>query len=142
MRWLLTTNHKEIGSLYLIFSLTMFFVGGIFALVVRAELFQPGLQLVEPEFFNQMTTMHGLIMVFAAVMPAFTGLANWMIPLQIGAPDMALPRLNNFSFWLLPVALPCCCLLFLCLGAAPILAGHFTLRYQQRMRQLQRLFLF
>lgn len=104
LRWVLTTNHKEIGSLYLIFSLTMFFVGGIFALVVRAELFQPGLQLIEPEFFNQMTTMHGLIMVFAAVMPAFTGLANWMIPLQIGAPDMALPRLNNFSFWLLPVA--------------------------------------
>ncbi|AQU82533.1 MAG: cytochrome c oxidase subunit I [Halomonas sp.] len=104
MRWLLTTNHKEIGSLYLIFSLIMFFIGGIFALVVRAELFQPGLQLIEPEFFNQMTTMHGLIMVFAAVMPAFTGLANWMIPLQIGAPDMALPRLNNFSFWLLPVA--------------------------------------
>lgn len=56
MRWLLTTNHKEIGTLYLIFSLTMFFIGGIFALVVRAELFQPGLQLVQPEFFNQMTT--------------------------------------------------------------------------------------
>src|SRR5699024_7571641 len=104
MRWLLTTNHKEIGSLYLILSLTMFFIGGIFALVVRAELFQPGLQLVNPEFFNQMTTMHGLIMVFGAVMPAFVGMANWMIPLQIGAPDMALPRLNNFSFWLLPVA--------------------------------------
>ncbi|MDN3520963.1 cytochrome c oxidase subunit I [Halomonas ramblicola] len=104
MRWLLTTNHKEIGSLYLIFSLTMFFIGGIFALVVRAELFQPGLQLVNPEFFNQMTTMHGLIMVFGAIMPAFVGLANWMVPLQIGAPDMALPRLNNFSFWLLPVA--------------------------------------
>ncbi|SHK01242.1 cytochrome c oxidase subunit I [Halomonas caseinilytica] len=104
MRWLLTTNHKEIGTLYLIFSLTMFFIGGIFAMVVRAELFQPGLQLVQPEFFNQMTTMHGLIMVFGAVMPAFVGLANWMVPLQIGAPDMALPRLNNFSFWLLPVA--------------------------------------
>ena len=104
LRWLLTTNHKEIGTLYLIFSLTMFFIGGIFALVVRAELFQPGLQLVQPEFFNQMTTMHGLIMVFGAVMPGFVGLANWMIPLQIGAPDMALPRLNNFSFWLLPVA--------------------------------------
>ncbi|MGM0537365.1 MAG: cytochrome c oxidase subunit I [Pseudomonadota bacterium] len=103
-RWLLTTNHKEIGSLYLIFSLLMFFIGGIFALVVRAELFQPGLQLVQPEFFNQMTTMHGLIMVFGAIMPAFVGLANWMVPLQIGAPDMALPRLNNFSFWLLPVA--------------------------------------
>ncbi|QFU01790.1 Cytochrome c oxidase subunit 1 [Halomonas sp. THAF5a] len=104
MRWLLTTNHKEIGTLYLLFSLTMFFIGGIFALVVRAELFQPGLQLVQPEFFNQMTTMHGLIMVFGAIMPAFVGLANWMVPLQIGAPDMALPRLNNFSFWLLPVA--------------------------------------
>ncbi|HSH48743.1 MAG TPA: cytochrome c oxidase subunit I [Halomonas sp.] len=104
LRWLLTTNHKEIGTLYLIFSLTMFMVGGVFALVVRAELFQPGLQLVQPEFFNQMTTMHGLIMIFGAVMPAFVGLANWMIPLQIGAPDMALPRLNNFSFWLLPVA--------------------------------------
>ena len=103
-RWLLTTNHKEIGTLYLIFSLTMFFIGGTMALVIRAELFQPGLQLVQPEFFNQMTTMHGLIMVFGAVMPAFVGLANWMVPLQIGAPDMALPRLNNFSFWLLPLA--------------------------------------
>ena len=58
------------------------------------ELFQPGLQIVEPNFFNQMTTVHGLIMVFGAVMP-FTGLANWMVPLMIGAPDMALPRMNN-----------------------------------------------
>jgi len=74
------------------------------AMVIRAELFQPGLQIVQPEFFNQMTTMHGLIMVFGAVMPAFVGLANWMIPLMIGAPDMALPRMNNFSFWLLPAA--------------------------------------
>ncbi|MCG7598564.1 cytochrome c oxidase subunit I [Halomonas sp. McH1-25] len=104
LRWLLTTNHKEIGTLYLIFSLTMFLIGGAMALVIRLELFQPGLQLVRPEFFNQMTTMHGLIMVFGAVMPGFVGLANWMVPLQIGAPDMALPRLNNFSFWLLPVA--------------------------------------
>nr|WP_300309321.1 cytochrome c oxidase subunit I [Halomonas sp.] len=104
LRWVLTTNHKEIGTLYLLFSLLMFLIGGVFALVIRAELFQPGLQLVQPEFFNQMTTMHGLIMVFGAVMPAFVGLANWMVPLQIGAPDMALPRLNNFSFWLLPVA--------------------------------------
>ena len=103
-RWLVTTNHKEIGTLYLIFSCSMLFVGGIMALGIRAELFQPGLQLVEPEFFNQLTTMHGLIMVFGAIMPAFVGLANWMIPMQIGAPDMALPRLNNFSFWLMPLA--------------------------------------
>ena len=104
MRWVLTTNHKDIGSLYLIFSLLMFLTGGCMALVIRAELFQPGLQLVRPEFFNQMTTMHGLIMVFGAVMPAFVGLANWMIPMMVGAPDMALPRMNNWSFWILPFA--------------------------------------
>jgi len=103
-RWLYTTNHKDIGSMYLIFSLIMFLVGGTMALVIRSELFQPGLQFVQPEFFNQMTTMHALIMVFGAVMPAFVGLANWMIPMMIGAPDMALPRMNNWSFWILPVA--------------------------------------
>ena len=104
MRWVLTTNHKDIGTMYLWFSFAMFLLGGSMAMVIRAELFQPGLQIVQPEFFNQMTTMHGLIMVFGAVMPAFVGLANWMIPLMIGAPDMALPRMNNFSFWLLPAA--------------------------------------
>ncbi len=103
-RWLFTTNHKDIGSMYLWFSFAMFLVGGTFALVIRAELFQPGLQIVQPEFFNQMTTMHGLIMVFGAVMPAFVGLANWLIPMMIGAPDMALPRMNNWSFWILPFA--------------------------------------
>ncbi|KFL36506.1 cytochrome c oxidase subunit I [Arenimonas donghaensis] len=103
-RWLYSTNHKDIGTLYLVFALVMFFIGGSMALVIRAELFQPGLQLVEPEFFNQMTTMHALVMIFGAVMPAFVGLANWMIPLQIGAPDMALPRMNNWSFWILPFA--------------------------------------
>lgn len=103
-RWLYTTNHKDIGSMYLWFSFTMFILGGAFALVIRAELFQPGLQLVDPGFFNQMTTMHGLIMVFGAVMPAFVGLANWLIPMMIGAPDMALPRMNNWSFWILPFA--------------------------------------
>jgi len=103
-RWLFTTNHKDIGTLYLWFSFSMFLLGGIFAMIIRAELFQPGLQFIEPNFFNQMTTMHGLIMVFGAVMPAFVGLANWMIPLMIGAPDMALPRMNNWSFWILPFA--------------------------------------
>src|SRR5690554_3336202 len=103
-RWLFTTNHKDIGSMYLWFSFTMFLLGGTMAMVIRAELFQPGLQLVDPMFFNSMTTMHGLIMIFGAVMPAFVGLANWMIPMQIGAPDMALPRLNNLSFCILPFA--------------------------------------
>ena len=101
-RWLYTTNHKDIGTLYLLFALLMLFIGGSLAMVIRAELFQPGLQFVDPHFFNQMTTVHGLVMVFGAIMPAFVGLANWMVPLMIGAPDMALPRMNNWSFWILP----------------------------------------
>ena len=103
-RWVMSTNHKDIGTLYLIFSLLMFFIGGSFAMVIRAELFQPGMQLVQPYFFNEMTTMHALVMIFGAVMPAFVGLGNWMIPMMVGAPDMALPRMNNLSFWILPFA--------------------------------------
>ena len=103
-RWLSTTNHKDIGTLYLIFSCTMFFIGGSFAMLIRAELFKPGMQFLDPALFNSMTTLHALVMIFGAVMPAFVGLANWMIPLQIGAPDMALPRMNNFSFWIMPFA--------------------------------------
>ncbi|HKF95637.1 MAG TPA: cbb3-type cytochrome c oxidase subunit I, partial [Gammaproteobacteria bacterium] len=92
-RWLFTTNHKDIGTLYLWFSLIMFFIGGTMALVIRTELFQPGLQFVDPQFFNSMTTLHGLVMIFGVIMPGFVGLANWLIPMMIGAPDMALPRL-------------------------------------------------
>jgi cytochrome c oxidase subunit 1 len=82
----------------------MFLIGGVMALVIRTELFQPGLQFVDPQFFNSMTTMHAIMMIFGVVMPAFTGLANWLIPMMIGAPDMALPRMNNWSFWILPFA--------------------------------------
>jgi cytochrome c oxidase subunit 1 len=103
-RWLYTTNHKDIGTLYLLFALVMFFIGGGMALIIRAELWQPGLQIVDPLFFNSMTTMHALVMIFGVVMPAFVGLANWMIPMMIGGPDMALPRLNNWSFWIMPFA--------------------------------------
>src|ERR1700712_3215192 len=88
-RWVFATNHKDIGTLYLLFSFTMLMIGGILALCIRAELFQPGLQFFNPELFHQFTTMHGLIMVFGAIMPAFVGFANWMIPMQIGAADMA-----------------------------------------------------
>ncbi|MGB5426039.1 MAG: cytochrome c oxidase subunit I [Gammaproteobacteria bacterium] len=104
MRWVTTTNHKDIGTLYLWFAFIMLLIGGAMAMVIRAELFQPGLQVVDPQFFNTMTTMHGLIMVFGAIMPGMVGLANWQIPLMIGAPDMALPRMNNWSFWILPFA--------------------------------------
>jgi cytochrome c oxidase subunit 1 len=124
-RWVYATNHKDIGTMYLIFACVMFFVGGLMALVIRAELFQPGLQLVDPQFFNSMTTMHALVMIFGAVMPAWTGLANWMIPMQVGAPDMALPRLNNFSFWLLPFAFTLLLSTLFVPGGAP--AGGWTL---------------
>ena len=103
-RWLFTTNHKDIGTLYLFFSLLMFLVAGVMAMLIRAELFQPGLQLVDPHFYNQMVTLHGLVMIFGAIMPGLVGFANWMIPMMIGAPDMALPRMNNWSFWILPFA--------------------------------------
>ena len=119
MRWVTTTNHKDIGTLYLIFSLTMFFMGGLLAFGIRAELFQPGLQFWEPEFFNQLTTMHGLIMVFGAIMPAFVGFANWQIPMMIGAPDMAFARMNNWSFWLLPPAAILLVASFFVPGGAP-----------------------
>ena len=103
-RWLYATNHKDIGTLYLIFSFFSLIAGGIMAMGIRLELFQPGLQFIRPELFNQLTTMHGLVMVFGAIMPAFVGFANLMIPLQVGASDMAFARMNNFSFWIMPVA--------------------------------------
>ncbi|CAB1277544.1 cytochrome c oxidase subunit I [Candidatus Nitrosacidococcus tergens] len=101
-RWLFTTNHKDIGTLYLWFSFIMFIIGGTMALIFRTELFLPGMQFLDPQTFNELVSIHGLVMIFGALMPVLTGLANWLIPMMIGAPDMALPRLNNWSFWLLP----------------------------------------
>ncbi len=103
-RWLYSTNHKDIGTMYLIFALVMLFLGGISAMAIRAELMYPGIQLLDPDLYNNIVTNHALVMVFGAVMPAAAGLANWMIPMMIGAPDMALPRMNNLSFWILPAA--------------------------------------
>jgi cytochrome c oxidase subunit 1 len=124
-RWVYATNHKDIGTMYLLFAFTMLMVGGLLAMLIRAELFKPGLQFFQPEFFNQLTTMHGLIMVFGAIMPAFVGFANWMIPMQIGAADMAFARLNNFSFWLLIPAALMLMLSFFMPGGAP--AAGWTL---------------
>ena len=103
----------------------MFFIGGLMALVIRSELFQPGLQFVDPQFFNSMTTMHALVMIFGVVMPAFTGLANWMIPIMVGGPDMALPRMNNWSFWIMPFAFSMLLSTLFMDGGAP--AGGWTL---------------
>lgn len=103
-RWLYTTNHKDMGTLYLIFSGIMLLVGGMMAELMRAQMLRPGALLFNPDTYNVLVTFHGIIMIFGVALPALIGLGNWMVPLMIGAPDMALPRLNNWSFWILPFA--------------------------------------
>jgi cytochrome c oxidase subunit 1 len=101
LKWLTTTDHKTIGNLYLITSMFFFLLAGLMALVMRAELFQPGMQVFQnKEQYNQFFTMHGLIMLLLFATPAFAGWANAIMPLQIGAPDVAFPRLNMFAYWL------------------------------------------
>src|SRR4051812_40467165 len=101
--WLTTTDHKKIGIMYLINSIIFFMIGGVLALVVRAELAQPGLQLVSEPFYNQAFTMHASFMLFLFIIPILAGFGNYAVPLHIGAPDMAFPRINALSLWLLPL---------------------------------------
>ncbi|WP_444545709.1 cytochrome c oxidase subunit I, partial [Streptomyces toxytricini] len=99
VEWLSTTDHKKIGHLYLIASFLFFLVGGVLALLMRAELARPGLQIVSAEQYNQAFTLHGTVMLLFFATPTFAGFANAIMPLQIGAPDVAFPRLNMLSFW-------------------------------------------
>ncbi|MGW0698497.1 aa3-type cytochrome oxidase subunit I [Streptomyces sp. NPDC002867] len=98
--WITTTDHKRIGHLYLIASFLFFVIGGVMALLLRAELARPGLQIVSSEQYNQTFTLHGTIMLLLFATPTFAGFANAVMPLQIGSPDVAFPRLNMLSFWL------------------------------------------
>ncbi len=114
VNWVTSTDHKVIGYMYLITSMLWFFIAGLMALAIRAELTVPGMQVVSLEQYNQLFTMHGTIMLFLFATPLFVGFGNVVMPLQIGAPDVAFPRLNMFGFWLF---------LF---GGLIVAAGFFT----------------
>ena len=112
--WLTTTDHKKIGILYLLNSSAFFVVAGIFALLMRTELARPGTQILAPHAYNEIFTLHGTLMIFLVIFPLLAGFGNYFVPLQIGALDMAFPRINALSFWLLPV------------GGLTILSGFLT----------------
>ncbi len=114
LSWLTTTDHKKIGILYFINSFSFFAIGGIFALLMRLELARPGSQFFKPHAYNQIFTLHGTLMIFLFIFPILSGFGNYFVPLQIGALDMAFPRVNALSFWLLPV------------GGLTILSGFLT----------------
>jgi cytochrome c oxidase subunit 1 len=114
VNWITSTDHKVIGYMYLITSVMWFFIAGLMALAIRAELAVPGMQVISLEQYNQLFTMHGTIMLFLFATPLFVGFGNVVMPLQIGAPDVSFPRLNMFAYWLF---------LF---GGLLVVAGFFT----------------
>ena len=98
------TDHKVIGIQYTVTSFFFLFVGGMLAMLIRAQLSKPGMQFLTPEQYNGVFSVHATVLIFLFVIPVFAGLANFVLPLMIGAPDMAFPRLNALSYWLLPLA--------------------------------------
>src|SRR5713226_1006624 len=103
LRWFSSVDHKQIGILYICTALGFLLIGGAEALAMRIQLVKPNNTLIGPVFFNQLFTMHGTTMIFLVGMPILTGFANYLVPLMIGAPDVAFPRLNAFGYWLVPL---------------------------------------
>src|SRR5205809_5625985 len=98
--WVTTVDHKRLGILYILYALTFLVIGGVEAVIIRIQLMYPHNHFVSPQVFNRMFTMHGTTMIFFVAMPILFGFANYLVPLMIGARDMAFPRLNAFSFWM------------------------------------------
>src|ERR1700746_3563910 len=98
--WITTVDHKRLGILYIVYALVFLVIGGVEALIIRIQLMHSHNDFVSPQVFNRLFTMHGTTMIFFVVMPVMFGFANYLVPLMIGARDMAFPRLNAFSFWL------------------------------------------
>src|SRR2546423_7713345 len=103
--WLTTTDHKLIGIMYMVTGVLSFVVAGVFALIMRIQLSQPNLHVVDPETYNQLVSSHGVTMIFFFVTVFLTGIANYIVPIMVGARDMAFPRLNLLGFWMIPVSI-------------------------------------
>src|SRR3989442_8368120 len=101
--WLTTTDHKKIGVLYLYTTFVFFLIGGIFALLMRTQLALPNNDVLTHQQYNEILTLHGTTMIFLWIIPVFSGFGNYFVPLMIGARDMAFPRINAFSYWLIPL---------------------------------------
>ena len=114
MEWLTTTDHKKIGIMYLVNSFVFFAIGGTLALLIRTQLARPENHVLSAQAYNEVFTIHGTLMIFLVIFPFLSGFGNYIVPLQIGALDMAFPRVNALSFWLLPV------------GGLTIVSGFFV----------------
>src|SRR3989304_271719 len=127
LRWLTTTNHKDIGILYIVSSFTFFILGGVLALLMRTELYAPGQTIIDNDTYNRLFSTHGTTMIFLFIIPVLTGFSNYFVPLLIGAKDMAYPRINALGFWMIPPAA-----ILIWIGNAPVgWTGYAPLTIQE-----------